>query len=368
MTLNSHWSEGFAISVDRQDGMGGYWGQGRIYVALPMGNEAFICVQETAVYLNRQGQIVPFDQQTSPADLLKLSLGDVFAENHRSFLDPPLLRPYQLPSQESPDSLQIHGWTYSLQELCLEFFRQLQHNLATRSSLPFRRLRLSVPTYFTDWQRKCLEEAGQLLGWQISCEQRQDALLSVWDGLHRVQENKQVVLAGLDRRSIQLSVAKRTAKEWSLLAKDIRPLDGASDPKDHIIRYWLAINNIFSMDMGQDWEVQNCFSKLADQVIEELPGTYSFKETLSGRYNCQISIETFQQFLEPYRVELLAASQNLFPVGSEKAVDAILLDGDFSHIQLFHNILSDVFGRSLRLQSIDPVSIALSKLESASAV
>src|SRR5205823_6618465 len=105
-----------------------------------------------------------------------------------------------------PVMIDIHGRTYTPEEISAEILTKLRRDAAAYFGQPVMRAVITVPSYFNDAQRTATKKAGELAGFTVERIVNEPTAAALAYGLNKLKEHARIAVYDLGGGTFDLSI------------------------------------------------------------------------------------------------------------------------------------------------------------------
>jgi molecular chaperone DnaK len=138
-----------------------------------------------------------------------------------------------------PIGIEIHGRTYTPQEISAEILKKLKRDAEAFLGEPVRRAVITVPAYFNDAQRNATKVAGELAGFTVERIINEPTAAALAYGLDKLKEHAKIAVYDLGGGTFDLSILELNSGVFQVLATNGNTRLGGDD-LDRLIVGFLA--------------------------------------------------------------------------------------------------------------------------------
>src|SRR6266699_2739171 len=233
-----------------------------------------------------------------------------------------------------PVTIDIHGRTYTPEEISAEILKKLRRDAAAYFGQPITRAVITVPAYFNDAQRNATKQAGELAGFTVERIVNEPTAAALAYGLNKLREHARIAVYDLGGGTFDLSILELNNGVFQVLATNGNTRLGGDDLDKRVVDWLLEkIRAAGGPDL---------FSKREDSPINPDGFRDARRETPTANLQSPIASDVALQLLSRVRE---AAEQAKIELSTELEVQIALpfLTPDFSFsCKLTRNELEDL--------------------------
>jgi molecular chaperone DnaK len=128
-----------------------------------------------------------------------------------------------------PIGIDIHGRTYTPQEISAEILKKLKRDAEAFLGEPVRRAVITVPAYFNDAQRNATKVAGELAGLTVERIINEPTAAALAYGLDKLKEHAKIAVYDLGGGTFDLSILELNGGVFQVLATNGNTRLGGDD-------------------------------------------------------------------------------------------------------------------------------------------
>ena len=241
-----------------------------------------------------------------------------------------------------PVTIDIHGRTYTPEEISAEVLKKLRRDAAAYFGQPITRAVITVPAYFNDAQRNATKQAGELAGFTVERIVNEPTAAALAYGLNKLKEHARIAVYDLGGGTFDLSILELNNGVFQVLATNGNTRLGGDDLDKRLVDWLLEKIRVAG---GPD-----LFSKREDSPINPDGFQGGRRETPTANRPSPIASDLALQLLSRVRE---AAEQAKIELSTELEVQIALpfLTPDFSFSckltrNELENLTRDIIGRT----------------------
>ncbi len=139
-----------------------------------------------------------------------------------------------------PVTIDIHGRTYTPEEISAEILKKLRRDAAAYFGQPITRAVITVPAYFNDAQRNATKKAGELAGFTVERIVNEPTAAALAYGLNKLKEHARIAVYDLGGGTFDLSILELNKGVFQVLATNGNTRLGGDDLDKRVVDWLLA--------------------------------------------------------------------------------------------------------------------------------
>ncbi|MEL6866220.1 MAG: molecular chaperone DnaK [Bacteroidota bacterium] len=185
-------------------------------------------------------------------------------------------------------------------ELSAEILKALKKAVEGELEQKVQKAVITVPAYFNDAQRQATRDAGKLAGLDVLRIVNEPTAASLAYGIGQQSKERQLIAVyDLGGGTFDISILQIEDGIYEVLSTNGDTFLGGDDFDRLITDYWVEINGIDPATLVEDKVLSQSLRLLAEEAKKTLSSQSSFKKTIGESINCQISIERFNELIQP---------------------------------------------------------------------
>lgn len=253
---------------------------------------------------------------------------------------------------EDTDSLvkiRVKDKFFSPIELSAEILRELKRRVEKVLEAKVTKAVVTVPAYFNDAQRQATRDAGKLAGLDVLRIVNEPTAASLAYGLGlQADENQTIAVYDLGGGTFDISILQIHDGIFEVLSTNGDTFLGGDDFDRAIIDYWIEQNKLDKNALFENKELSQSIRLQAEKAKKSLSSRPNYENKL-GAIDCQISLETFNQLIQPLVERTIqCCRQALRDAKLEvQKVDHIIMVGGSTRIPAVKKAVSDFFQKEV---------------------
>src|SRR6266699_1358468 len=138
-----------------------------------------------------------------------------------------------------PVTIDIHGRTYTPEEISAEILKKLRRDAAAYFGQPITRAVITVPAYFNDAQRNATKQAGELAGFTVERIVNEPTAAALAYGLNKLREHARIAVYDLGGGTFDLSILELNNGVFQVLATNGNTRLGGDDLDKRVVDWLL---------------------------------------------------------------------------------------------------------------------------------
>ena len=251
-----------------------------------------------------------------------------------------------------PVSVDIHGRSYSPEEISSEILKKLKQDAEAALGEPVTRAVITVPAYFNDAQRNATKKAGEWAGLTVERIVNEPTAAALAYGLGKLTEHSKIAVYDLGGGTFDLSILELTGGVFQVLSTHGDTRLGGDDLDKRLVDFIIAkIKAGGGPDAAHDLPMLSRIREAAEQTKIRL-STEMVAEIalpfLSPDYHFHLTLR--REELEELTRDILLRTRShclrsLADAKLEaKDLDQVILVGGQTRMPLVRRIVAEIFG------------------------
>lgn len=264
-----------------------------------------------------------------------------------------MLVTYPVRGEEAgPVNVEIHGQTYTPEEISAEVLKKLRCDAESYFNEPVTRAVITVPAYFNDAQRNATKRAGEMAGFTVERIINEPTAAALAYGLDKLKEHAKIAVYDLGGGTFDLSILELNQGVFQVLATNGNTRLGGDDLDRKLIDFLVEkIKHAGGPDAEQDLPMLSRIREAAEQakvklsseleVVVALPfltPKFSFQIILTRSELEKLTREIIAR-TRPHCLRALADSKL-----EAKDLDQVILVGGQTRMPLVRQMVTEMFG------------------------
>ena len=251
-----------------------------------------------------------------------------------------------------PVSVEIHGRTYTPEDVSAEVLKKLRRDAEAYFNEPVTRAVITVPAYFNDAQRNATKKAGELAGLAVERIINEPTAAALAYGLDKLKEHAKIAVYDLGGGTFDLSILELNQGVFQVLATNGNTRLGGDDLDRKLIDFLVEkIKSTGGPDAARDLPMLSRIREAAEQAKIKLsfePEVEVALPFLTPEFSFHLRITRLE--LENLTREIIARTRPhcLRALADSKLeakeLDQVILVGGQTRMPLVRQMVTEIFG------------------------